>query len=194
MSMLAAATAAAFDSTYTSIAANRCKKTVDLRIGKIEYAVSRICAGAAGYKVYVDEEDLRETLTIGKSRKQALKEPAATIITATGAVTEDAIAWRIAKAAPFAVIVGWSFADQEHLDLKGGPNSARLLAVIRLPPGPICTVAYIDRAANPNANALARKAADEIARTFKCGADVRIIGKRSEAINARFPLTPNSTP
>jgi len=77
MSTLAATTAAAFDSNYTSIAANRCKKTVNLRIGKIEYAVSRICAGSAGYKVYVDEEDLRDTLTIGKSGKQALKEPAA---------------------------------------------------------------------------------------------------------------------
>src|SRR5262249_1240790 len=125
MSMLAAATAAAFDSTYTSIAANRCKKTVDLRIGKIEYAVSRICAGAAGYKVYVDEEDLRETLTIGKSRKQALKEPAAHDHYHGFNGYEDTIEWRSAKGAPFAVIVGWSFADQEHLDLKGGPNSAR---------------------------------------------------------------------
>ena len=77
---------------------------------------------------------------------------------------------------------------------KDGPKRARLLAVMRLPPGPICTVAYIDRAANPNANALARKAADEIARTFKCGADVHIIGKRGEAINARFPPTLNLTP
>ena len=49
MSTLAATTAAAFDSNYTSIAANRCKKTVNLRIGKIEHAVSRICAGSAGY-------------------------------------------------------------------------------------------------------------------------------------------------
>jgi len=66
--------------------------------------------------------------------------------------------------------------------------------VIRLPPGPIYTVTYIDRAANPNANALARKAADEIARTFKCDANLHISGKRGEAINARFPPTPNSTP
>src|SRR5436305_1840688 len=74
---LAPAAAETYDSSYTSIAEKRCKKTVNLKIEDTEYAVSRICAGIAGYKVYIDEEDLRETLTIGKTLKQAFKEPAA---------------------------------------------------------------------------------------------------------------------
>ncbi len=61
----------------------------------------------------------------------------------------------------------------------------RLLVVMRLPPGPVCKVAYIDRAANNSANELARKAADEIALNFKCGADtVQILGERGRAIEA----------
>ena len=54
--------------------------------------------------------------------------------------------------------------------------------VTRLPPGAVCHVAYVDVKANPNANELARKAADENARDFKCGKDkTRIIGERGRA-------------
>ena len=46
-------------------------------------------------------------------------------------------------------------------------------------------VAYIDRAANSDANALARQAADQTARGFKCGIDkVQVIGQRGRAIEA----------
>ena len=184
-----AAPAETFSSIYTSIAAKHCRKHVDLKIDDTEYAVSRVCAGAAGYKVYVDEEDLRETLTIGKTAKQAISEPAADDHFGAFNGFEDTIEWRSGKdRKPFAAIVGWYFADNEHLEKSGRPKSAGLLVVLRLPPGPVCSIAYIDRAANPDANALARKAADEIARDFKCGEDtVHILGKRSDAINARFP-------
>jgi hypothetical protein len=44
-------------------------------------------------------------------------------------------------------------------------------------------VAYIDVKANPDANELARKAADEIARDFKCGTDaVKVIGTSGRAV------------
>jgi hypothetical protein len=55
--------------------------------------------------------------------------------------------------------------------------------VTRLPPGPVCHVAYIDVKANRNANELARKAADETARGFKCGKDeVKVIGASGRAV------------
>lgn len=58
-----------------------------------------------------------------------------------------------------------------------------MLAVTRLPPGEVCHVAYVDVAANPNANALARRAADELARDFKCGKDeVQIAGATGRAV------------
>lgn len=53
-----------------------------------------------------------------------------------------------------------------------------MLAVTRLPPGEVCHVAYVDVAANPNANELARQAADDFARDFRCGIDqVKTIGQ-----------------
>jgi hypothetical protein len=58
-----------------------------------------------------------------------------------------------------------------------------MLAVTRLAPGPVCHVAYIDVKANPNANELARKAADETARSFLCGKDaVKVIGASGRAV------------
>jgi hypothetical protein len=54
--------------------------------------------------------------------------------------------------------------------------------VTRLPPGAVCHVAYIDVQGNPNANELARKAADETARGFQCGKDeVQVIGENGRA-------------
>jgi hypothetical protein len=58
-----------------------------------------------------------------------------------------------------------------------------ILVVTRLPPGPVCHVAYVDVAANKEANALARQAADQYARGFTCEKDhVRIVGERGRAI------------
>jgi hypothetical protein len=54
--------------------------------------------------------------------------------------------------------------------------------VTRLPPGAVCHGAYVDVAANPDPNELARKAAFEIARDFKCGKDeVQFIGARGRS-------------
>ena len=103
-------------------------------------------------------------------------------------VSEISLDGAVKDGKPIAIIVGWSFADNENTDAAGRPQSARLLVVMRLPPGPVCKVAYIDRAANSDAQELARKAADEAARNFKCGTDkVQVIGKRGRAIEAMSP-------
>ena len=58
-----------------------------------------------------------------------------------------------------------------------------MLVVTRLRPGPVCHAAYIDVKANPDANELARKAADETARGFTCGKDeVKVIGASGRAV------------
>jgi hypothetical protein len=47
----------------------------------------------------------------------------------------------------------------------------------------VCHVAYVDVQANPNANELARKAADEFARGFDCVNDeVKVIGETGRAV------------
>ncbi len=187
---LAASAAGAANSTYTSIAEKDCRKLNSLHIEDTEYAASRACSGHGGYRVFVGEEDLRETLTIGKTMRQAGKEPAARDSFGAFNGYDDKIEWRQDKTGnPYALIAGWSFADNETLDAAGRPKSARLLVVMRLPPGPVCKTAYVDRDANGDAQAQARKAADDFARDFKCGTETpAIVGNAGSAIAAMTRL------
>lgn len=186
----------AAESSYSSIAEKQCRKLDVLKIDGTEYPVSRVCAGRGGYWVFVDEEDLRETLTVGTTMRQAGKEPAAQDRFGAFNSFEDRIEWRSGtNGKPYALIAGWSFADNGHPDAGGRPGSVRFVVVMRLPPGPVCKVAYIDRAANTDAEELARQAADDIARNFKCGTDtVHLIGKRGPAAEAMSPETEPKTP
>jgi hypothetical protein len=89
----------------------------------------------------------------------------------------------MAGSEPIAIIQRWQLADQADQDNNGRPRDKALLIVTRLSPGGACHVAYVDAAANPNANELARKAADETARSFVCGKDpVKIIGNSGRAV------------
>jgi hypothetical protein len=185
--------AVAAESSYTRIAEKHCRKFDRLKIDGSEFAASRVCEGRGGYKIFIREDDLRETLTIGKTLKQAASEPAASDQYGAFNSYDDTVEWRSgADGKPYAAIVGWSYADNENPDANGRPKSLKLLVVMRLPPGAVCKVAYVDRVANSGANALARKAADKIAPNFKCGADkVQIVGARGRAIEAMAP-TPDS--
>jgi hypothetical protein len=89
----------------------------------------------------------------------------------------------MAGSEPFAIIQRWRLADKGETGTDGRPVDKPMLVVTRLPPGAVCHVAYVDVAANPNADELARKAADELARNFKCGTDqVKVIGTSGRAV------------
>ena len=82
------------------------------------------------------------------------------------------IEWRSERAAsgkakPFATIMRWSTTISSGDELVRG----QVLVVTRLAPGAVCHIGYVDARANPDANALAQKIADEHARNFRCGAD-----------------------
>ncbi|MVT76818.1 hypothetical protein GPL20_27880 [Bradyrhizobium cajani] len=168
-------------STYTSTAARDCR-----RIGKpseLDGSTTRICPGKNGLMVLIAEDDLREIVSVGRNRKVAEEEPAAKVWFAPFNSSETTVEWRAAGTRPFAIIQRWHIADGSDLDKQGRPNTKAMLVVTRLPPGPVCHVAYVDAVANPNANDLARKAADEFASSFSCGKDeVKIIGARGRAV------------
>ena len=88
-------------------------------------------------------------------------------------VTKGTIEWRLARspngtAQPFATILRWNVRLNPADDSQ--PHSP-VLVVTRLGPGGVCRVGYVDARANPDANELARKLADERARSFRCGVD-----------------------
>ncbi|KRP86278.1 hypothetical protein AOQ72_03540 [Bradyrhizobium yuanmingense] len=178
---LSGAEAQSVASSYTSAAPKDCRQ-----IGKpsaLDGSSTRVCPGKDGLIVLIAEDDLREIVSVGRNRKAASEEPAANLWFAPFNSSETTIEWRAAGAKPFAIIQRWHIADNSDPDKQGRPNTKAMLVVTRLPPGPVCHVAYVDGIANPNANELARKAADDLARGFTCAKDeVKIIGTRGRAV------------
>jgi hypothetical protein len=149
----------------------------------VDDSTIRVCPGKNGLIVLIAEDDLRETVSIGRTRLGASREPAAQTWFGPFNSTTNTVEWRAANGKPYAIIQRWHIADNSDQDKDGRPIAKPMLAVTRLPPGPVCHVAYVDVQANPNANELARKAADELARNFKCGKDkVKTIGNSGRAV------------
>lgn len=170
-------------SQYTSADLKTCRKLGVIKVDDSEYGASWACKGASGYVVVVSSEDLRSSVTVGKTVKAAGKEPAAGEGFSIFNSTHDTIEWRSVKGAdkPFAIIQRWRLSDYD--EKTGERKGVGLLVVTRLPPGPVCQVAHIDVAANKDANLLARQAADRFARGFTCGKDgIHIVGQRGRAI------------
>ncbi len=175
-------------SSYTSTAEKDCRHveagTADDGGG------TRVCRGPAGLVVVVSEGDLRETVTVERNRKAAASEPAAQERFGPFNSTTPTIEWRRPgkDKSPFAMIQRWHIADIEDEGKDGRPIAKQLLVVTRLAPGLICRIAYVDVKANPNANDLAREAADTMARDFKCGIDkVKVIGASGRAVELARP-------
>jgi hypothetical protein len=179
--LIPAANGQTFSSSYTSTAPGGCRVT---GAGNgVDDSTIRVCPGKSGLVVVVSEDDLRETVSVGRNRAAAAKEPAAQSWFGPFNSTTNTVEWRAMDGRPFAIIQRWHIADIADEDKNGRPIAKPLLAVTRLPPGAVCHIAYVDVKANPNANELARKAADESARNFRCGKDkVKVIGERGRAV------------
>ena len=180
--LISPANAQTFSSSYTS-SAEKDFRTVG-KPGDPNGSTTQVCPGKSGLVVVISEDDLRQTVSVGPNRAAASKEPAAETSFAPFNSTAPTVEWRAVDGKPFAIIQRWLIADNNDPDKAGSPTSKPMLAVTRLPPGPVCHVAYIDGQANRNANELARQAADEFARDFKCGKDeVKVIGEKGAAVS-----------
>jgi hypothetical protein len=179
--VISPANAQTFSSFYTSTAPKNCHVT---SAGNgVDGSTIRVCPGKAGLQIVITEDDLRESVSIGRTRAAADKEPAAGASFGPFNFTTNTVEWRAADGKPFAIIQRWHIADNSDEGKDGRPIAKPLLAVTRLAPGAVCHIAYVDVKANPNANELARKAADETARGFKCGKDaVKVIGASGRAV------------
>jgi hypothetical protein len=187
--MIAAASAAfaqEIASVYSSTAPRNCKKIDAAKDGEGDWTVW-LCAGIGGRVVLVSEDDLRMTVSIGRTRASATEEPASKQGFSPFNRIHDTLEWRMIKGAPFATIQRWFLSDSANPDKDGRPTPVAMLVVTRL--NPACHIAYVDVIANAgtNANELARKAANEHARTFDCNSPPMVIGKRGRAIELATP-------
>jgi len=174
-----AAFAQDFASLYSSTAARNCKQIDAAKNGEGEWTVW-LCAGIGGRVVLVSEDDLRMTVSIGRTLESATEELASKQGFSPFNRIHDTLEWRMTKGAPFATIQRWFLSDSANPDKDGRPTPVAMLVVTRLDPA--CHVGYVDVHANAIANALARKAADEHARDFDCNKAPIVIGKRGRAI------------
>jgi hypothetical protein len=140
---------------------------------------TRVCRGKANWVVLINKDDGRETVSVGHNRVEAAREPAAQASFGPFKVALPSIEWRTAGNNPFAIIQRWRTTESD---------TKPMLVVTKLPPGAVCPVAYVDAAANPNADDLARQAADQMARDFKCGTDQpKVLGTGGRAAELATP-------
>ena len=75
LSLMAPASAQTFGSSYTSTAPKDCRVTS--AGNEVDDSTIRVCPRRAGLVVVVSEDDLRETVSVGRNRAAADEEPAA---------------------------------------------------------------------------------------------------------------------
>jgi hypothetical protein len=156
---------------YTELDADNCRHTKGREVE--DYGFWR-CPGHAGIEVRLSAGDQRMFVSFGRN---AAREPAASeTFPRFNSAYKGTIEWRLetkpgGKPRPFATILRWNVKlEDDERDTTG-----RVLVVTRLGPGGVCHVGYVDARANPNANELAQRLADERARTFKCETDKPIV-------------------
>lgn len=166
--LLASATgvAAQVESAYTPLDLDKCRHARGRDVE--DYGTWR-CRGHGGIAVHVGGGDQRSQVSFGRS---AGREPAARQTLASFNHHGRTIEWRLRRGKPpYAAIMRWS----TTVATDGEPVRGQVLVVTRLPPGAVCHVGYVDGRANPDANVLARRIADQVAPEFRCGRDKPVV-------------------
>lgn len=154
-------------SSYTDLDLDQC--TV---IDSDDFGSTWACSGLKGLPVMVSEGDLRMFVSYGlTSTTERAAEQTLPPFNHLGGTIE----WRVSNAEgpwkPFATILRFFTARET------GEGEGQVLVVTKVKPGETCHVAYIDALANPDANDLARKTADEKAMAFDCDSEPEIVGR-----------------
>lgn len=156
-----------FVSSYTDLDLDDC--TV---IASDDFGSTWACSGLKGMPVMIAEGDLRMFVSYGlTSTTERAAEQTLPPFNHLGPTIE----WRVSNAEggykPFATILRF------FVSKDGSETEGQVLVVTKIAPGATCHVAYIDALANPDANELARKTADEKAAGFDCRNEPEIVGK-----------------
>ena len=100
--LISPASAQTFSSSYTSSATKDCRT-----IGKpsgLDGSTTRVCPGKSGLVVLISEDDLRETVSVGRNHMIAAKESASEAWFGPFNSTAHTVEWRAVDGKPFAII------------------------------------------------------------------------------------------
>src|SRR5258705_13849315 len=103
--LIPSANAQTIGSTYTSTAPKDCR--VSSAGNGVDDSTIRVCPGKAGLVVLVSEDDLRETVSVGRNRATAAREPAAQAGFGPFNSTTTTVEWRALAGKPVAIIQRW---------------------------------------------------------------------------------------
>lgn len=160
-------------SEYTDIDLDAC--TV---VTSDDFGSTWACSGYKGIPVMISEGDLRMMVSYGLA---STEEKAASQTLPPFNYLGEKIEWRLSNAGggytPFATIVRYFTAAPEPDEGEEKGPEGQILVVTRIEPGATCQIAWIDALANPDANELARKIADETAPGFDCANEPDTVGK-----------------
>jgi hypothetical protein len=154
-------------SVYTEFDLNHC-----VIVEKVEETGSIVqrCRALDGFPVFIAEDDLRFFVGYGPAGR---KQKAFNQTLPPFNSIHNKIEFRIRSGArhPFAAILRY------FTDAGSGRPKGQMLVVTKIDGAQACHIAYIDAVANPDANALAQKAADTMAPDFNCARDAaRTVG------------------
>lgn len=135
--------------------------------------VRLVCDGYEGYPIFYSADDLRVSLAYGFPDSGDGR-PGWESFTSFNHV-DRTVEWRLRPSEtgtrPFAAIQRWYVYSGAG---TGEDDDLQVLVVSRVAQpegGQGCVVGYVDAQANADANELARRVADELAREFRCGSD-----------------------
>jgi hypothetical protein len=155
LAMTAVAAAQANDSMYTSLSTKACRTVKSTSDEGGSYV--GICPGVAGYKLQLEEGDLRQNIRVVTPAGQKNSLELWNVVGSSFSSLGEKAEWRIkragAKVTPIALIVRYNVADPEN-----STKSTSWLAVAKITAAKICVTDKI--APKASANVEARVAAD----------------------------------
>ena len=174
-----AALAGEITSAYTKFDIDKCKRLS----ASVEEAYATFeCKGYGGLAVYWAEGDLRTSMAYGPN---GFEHCSAQQTFGHFNLVVPTIEWRLENGKAFAAIQRWRVSD-----LDDASKYTSWLGVTRIEKGNSCRVAIIE-GAMPNANVLAREAADTLARSFNCQTDTaKVIARKPVPANELMSGTP----
>ena len=171
---------------YTPLDLDKCKHTPP-KAEDVEYYGEWRCAGFGGVGVHVSAGDQRTYVSFGGRggkmnwrRSRRSRRSTARARPSNGGSRRSPAA----RSGRSPTIMRWGTTVTTDTDT---PSKGQVLVVTRLGPGGVCHVGYVDGRANPDANELARKIADEHARKFRCGKDRTVtLGKTGPGFSGPY--------